>query len=102
VDMHRAVPKNLNEVLSWEKNGCCKATGGGVRREAVSVGPAHEALSLVQRKVIVRTLRQRAGCNWCIGSATQVAELPAGQVRKPRERSRCGREKRKRRDRHRR
>ena len=27
VDMHRAVPRNLNEVLSGKKNGWCKATG---------------------------------------------------------------------------
>jgi hypothetical protein len=58
VDVHRAVPRNLNEVLSWEEDrvvqGDWTVACGGKRYQ---LDRQHEALSLVRRKVIVRTLR---------------------------------------------
>ena len=58
VDVHRAVPRNLNEVLSWEEERL-------VQRDwtVVSAGRwhqverEHEPLGLAGKKVIVRTLR---------------------------------------------
>jgi hypothetical protein len=57
-DVHRGVPRNLDEVLSWEEERVVQrdwtvACGGRwhqVERE-------HERLSLVGKKVVVRTLR---------------------------------------------
>lgn len=58
VDMHRAGPRNLNEVLSWEEErvvqGDWTVACAGKRYQ---LDQQHEALSLVRRKVIVRTLR---------------------------------------------
>ena len=58
VDVHRAVPRNLDEVLSWEEERVVQrdwtvACGGSWYQ----LDRQHEALSLVRRKVIVRTLR---------------------------------------------
>jgi len=58
LDVHRGVPRNLDEVLSWEE-------GRVVQRDWTLVcggkwyqlDRQHETLSLVKRKVIVRTLR---------------------------------------------
>ena len=57
-DVHRAVPQRLEEVLSWEQERvvqrdwtlCCNNCWYQLDRQ-------HESLSLVRRKVIVRTLR---------------------------------------------
>ena len=57
-DVHRGVPRNLDEVLSWEQERVVQrdwtvACGGRwhqVERE-------HESLSLAGKKVVVRTLR---------------------------------------------
>jgi transposase len=57
-DVHRAVPQRLDEVLSWEEERvvqadwtlCCAHCWYQLDRQ-------HESLSLVRRKVIVRTLR---------------------------------------------
>ena len=58
VDLHREVPRNLNEVLSWEEErvvqGDWTVACAGKRYQ---LDREHEALSLVRRKVIVRTLR---------------------------------------------
>ena len=58
VDVHRAVPRHLDEVLSWEEERVVQgdwtvACGG----QWYQLDRQHEALSLVRRKVIVRTLR---------------------------------------------
>ena len=58
VDLHRAVPRHLDEVLSWEEERVVQgdwtvACGG----KWYQLDRQHEALSLVRRKVIVRTLR---------------------------------------------
>jgi hypothetical protein len=57
-DVHRAVPRDLAEVLSWEEERVVQgdwtvACGG----QWYQLDRQHEALSLVRRKVIVRTLR---------------------------------------------
>ncbi len=58
LDVHRGVPRNLDEVLSWEAarvvqrdwTVACEGKGYQLDRQ-------HEALSLAGRKVVVRTLR---------------------------------------------
>ena len=58
VDVHRAVPRHLDEVLSWEEErgvqGDWTVACGG---KWYQLDRRHEALSLVRRKVIVRILR---------------------------------------------
>ena len=58
VDVHRAVPRNLDAVLSWEEErvvqGDWTVACAGKRYQ---LDAQHEALTLVRRKVIVRTLR---------------------------------------------
>ena len=58
LDVHRAAPGNLNEVLSWEEQRVVQADWtvacGG---KSYQLDRQHEALSLVRRQVIVRTLR---------------------------------------------
>jgi transposase len=57
-DVHRAAPQRLDEVLSWEEERvvqrdwtlCCANCWYQLDRQ-------HESLSLVRRKIIVRTLR---------------------------------------------
>jgi transposase len=57
-DVHRAVPQRLDEVLSWEEERvvqgdwtlCCANCWYQLDRQ-------HESLSLVRRKIVVRTLR---------------------------------------------
>ena len=58
VDVHRAVPRNLEQMLSWEEERVVQrdwtvACGG----RWYQLDRQHEALSLVRRTVIVRTLR---------------------------------------------
>jgi hypothetical protein len=84
VDMHRAVPRNLNEVLSWEEErvvqGDWTVACAGTRYQ---LDRQHEALSLVRRKVIVRTLRNGRVQLVYRDKALKWLELPAGSVRKP-------------------
>lgn len=58
LDVHRAAARNLDEVLSWEEARVVQADWtvacGG---KWYQLDRQHEALSLVRRKVIVRTLR---------------------------------------------
>jgi len=57
-DAHRPAPRNLDDVLSWEEARVVQADWtvacGG---KWYQLDPQHEALSLVRRQVIVRTLR---------------------------------------------
>jgi hypothetical protein len=58
VDVHRAVPRNLNEVLSWEEERVVQGDWTvACEGKRYQLDRQHEALSLVRRKVIVRTLR---------------------------------------------
>lgn len=85
VDVHRSVPRNLNEVLSWEEErvvqGDWTVVCAGVRYQ---LDRQHEALSLVRRKVIVRTLRNGRVQLVHRGQSLQWRTLPEGPGRKPR------------------
>jgi len=84
VDVHRAVPRNLNDVLSWEEervvSGDWTVACEGKRYQ---LNRQHEALSLVRRQVIVRTLRNGRVQLVYRGQALKWRELPAGGVRQP-------------------
>jgi len=58
VNVHRAVPRNLDEVLSWEEQRVVQGDWTvACAGQWYQLDRQHEALSLVRRKVIVRTLR---------------------------------------------
>jgi len=84
VDVHRAGPRNLNEVLGWEEErvvqGDWTLACAGQRYQ---LDPQHEALSLVRRKVIVRTLRSGRVQLVYRGKQLQWRVLPEGATRKP-------------------
>jgi hypothetical protein len=84
VDRHHAAPRNLKEVLSWEEErvvtGDWTVACGGKRYQ---LDKQHEALSLVRRRVIVRTLRDGRVQLVYRGKRLQWRELPAGTERKP-------------------
>ena len=85
VDVHRGVPRNLNEVLSWEEqrvvqNDWTVACAG--RR--YQLDRQHQSLSLVRRKVIVRTLRSGRVQLAYGGKPLQWRSLPVGAERKTR------------------
>jgi hypothetical protein len=81
-DMHRAAPGNLNEVLSWEEervvSGDWTVACEGKRYQ---LDRQHEALSLVRRKVIVRTLRDGRVQLVYQGKLLKWRALPAGAAR---------------------
>ena len=85
VDVHRGVPRNLDEVLSWEEErvvqGDWTVACAGRRYQ---LDRQHEALSLVRRKVIVRTLRNGRVQLVHRGQQLQWRTLPEGTVRQPR------------------
>jgi hypothetical protein len=59
VDVHRAVPRHLDEVLSWEEERVVQGDWTvACDGHWYQLDRQHEALSLVRRKVIVRTLRE--------------------------------------------
>jgi hypothetical protein len=82
VDVHRAVPRNLNEVLSWEEErvvqGDWTVACAGQRYQ---LNQQHEALSLVRRKVIVRTLRDGRVQLVYRGKPLRWRSLPVGAAR---------------------
>jgi hypothetical protein len=85
VDVHRAVPRNLNEVLSWETARVVQCDWTvACEGKRYQLDRQHEALSLVRRQVIVRT--QRNGLVQLVyrGKALKWRSLPAGETRKPR------------------
>jgi hypothetical protein len=58
VDVHRARPRNLDEVLSWEEERVVQSDWTlACAGQWYQLDRQHEALSLVRRKVIVRTRR---------------------------------------------
>lgn len=85
VDMHRGAPRHLDEVLSWEEErvvqGDWTVACAGQRYQ---LDRQHEALSLVRRKVIVRTLRDGRVQLVHRGQPLAWRILPEGTVRKPR------------------
>ena len=57
-DVHREVPRNLDEILSWEEERVVQRDWtAACEGKWYQVDRAHEALSLVGRKVVIRTLR---------------------------------------------
>jgi hypothetical protein len=84
VDVHRGVPRNLNEVLSWEE---ARVVSGdwtvACERKRYQLDRQHAALSLVRRKVIVRTLRHGRVQLVYRGQPLKWRSLPAGAVRRP-------------------
>jgi hypothetical protein len=81
-DAHRGVPRELDEVLSWEEERVVQgdwtvACGG----QWYQLDRQHEALNLVRRKVIVRTLRD--GCVQLVyrGRKLKWRELPGRPLR---------------------
>jgi len=83
VDVHRAVPRNLNEGLSWEAarvvQGDWTVACAGQRYQ---LDRQHEALSLVRRQVIVRTLRNGRVQLVYRGKQLKWRAVPAAAVRK--------------------
>ena len=58
MDAHRGVPRNLDEVLSWEEQRVVQRDWTvGCEAKWYQLDRQHEALSLAGRKVVVRTLR---------------------------------------------
>jgi len=58
VDAHRAVPRNLDEILSWEQERVVQRDWTVVcAGRWYQLDRQHEALSLVRRRVMVRRLR---------------------------------------------
>jgi hypothetical protein len=82
VDVHRGVPRNLHEVLSWEAarvvQGDWTVACAGQRYQ---LDRQHEALSLVRRQVIVRTLRNGRVQLVYRGQPLKWRALPAGAAR---------------------
>jgi hypothetical protein len=82
VNVHRAVPRHLDEVLSWEEErvvqGDWTVACGGVWYQ---LDRQHEALSLVRRKVIVRTLRDGQVQLVYRGKKLNWRQLPARPLR---------------------
>jgi hypothetical protein len=84
VDVHRAAPRNLNEVLSWEAERVVQGDWTVVcEKKRYQLDRQHEALSLVRRKVIVRTLRNGQVQLVYRGKPLKWRLLPEGAVRKP-------------------
>ena len=84
VDVHRAVPRNLNEVLSWEAERVVQGDWTvACEGKRYQLDRQHEALSLVRRKVIVRTLRNGRVQLVYRAKALKWGMLPEGTVRPP-------------------
>jgi len=81
-DVHRAIPQRLDEVLSWEEERvvqadwtlCCANCWYQLDRQ-------HESLSLVRRKVIVRTLRSGTVQLVYRGAKLRYRQLPGRPAR---------------------
>jgi len=83
VDLHRAVPRNLNEVLSWEAERVVQADWTvACEGQRYQLDRQHEPLSLVRRKVIVRTLRDGRVQLVYRGKPLKWRTLPKEAVRK--------------------
>jgi hypothetical protein len=83
VDLHRAVPRNLNEVLSWEEERVVQGDWTvACEGKRYQLDRQHEPLSLVRRKVIVRTLRNGRERLIYRGQSLKWRSLPKGTVRK--------------------
>src|ERR1035441_4179308 len=82
LDVHRAVPRNLNEVLSWEEERVVQGDWTvACEGKRYQLDRQHEALSLVRRKVMVRTLRNGRMRLVYQGKPLMWRALPAGAAR---------------------
>jgi hypothetical protein len=82
MDAHRGVPRNLDEVLSWEESRVVQrdwtvACGGSWYQ----LDRQHEALSLAGRKVVVRKLRDGRVQLAYRGNKLKWKELPSRPAR---------------------
>jgi len=85
VDMHRGTPRNLKELLSWEEERVVQRDWTvACEGKRYQLNQQHEALSLVRRKVIVRTLRSGQVQLVYRGEQLQWRSLPVGAERKAR------------------
>ena len=85
VDVHRGVPRSLNEVLSWEEARVVQSDWTvACAGRRYQLDRQHEALSLVRRQVIVRTLRNGRVQLVYRDKPLKWRILPEGVVRKRR------------------
>ena len=83
VDVHRGVPRNWKEVLIWEHERVVQGDWTvACARERYQLDRQHEVLSLVRRKVIVRTLRNGRVQLVYRGQRLKWRRLPDGAARK--------------------
>lgn len=76
-DVHRPVPRHLNEVLSWEESRVVQRDWTvSWQGRYFQIHQRHEALWLVRKKVIVRELRDGTVQVVCNAQKLQVTELP--------------------------
>jgi transposase len=82
LDVHRGLPRNLDEVLSWEEERVVQRDWTvGCEGKWYQLDRQHEALSLVSRKVVVRTLRDGRVQLAYRGQKLKWRELPQRPVR---------------------
>jgi len=82
MDAHRGVPRNLDEVLSWEEPRVVQRDWTvGCEGKWYQLDRQHEALSLAGRKVVVRTLRDGQVQLVYGAKKLQWKELPSRPVR---------------------
>jgi transposase len=78
LDAHRGVPRNLNEVLSWEEERIVQRDWTmACEGKWYQLDRQHEALSLAGRKVVVRTLRDGQVQLAYRGSKLKWKQLPS-------------------------
>ncbi len=84
LDAHRKNTQKLQEVMSWENERVVQGDWTvACEGKRYQLDQRHEALSLVRRKVIVRTLRNGRVQLVYRGQQLRWRILPAGSVRKP-------------------
>ena len=84
-DAHRAVPRNLTEVLNWEEERVVQRDWTvGWEGRWFQIESGHEALCLVGRSVIVRQLRDGTVQLVRAGQKLKCRELAQRPVRAPR------------------
>lgn len=81
-DVHRSVPRHLNEVLSWEEERVVQQDWTvSWQGRYFQIARRHEGLCLVKRKVSVRELRDGTIQLVWEGQKLQWTELPSRPVR---------------------
>ncbi len=83
LDAHRKNTQRLQEVLSWEEERVVQGDWTvACQSKRYQLDKRHEALSLVRRRVVVRTLRNERVQLVYRGKRLKWRRLPAGRVRK--------------------